>query len=424
MKKTIIIILMAILVLTISACTSDDVTVVADPGDGGTVEGGGKFSSGDEVTVSALPAPGWEFVSWVKNGKAVSEAADYSFVYEESVKLTAQFRQKQYSITATAQGEGSVDYTDNAGHGEQVTVQAEPAPGYRFVHWLQGSEVVSSQREFSFAAQGDSNLTAVFVPEEYALDIEIDGPGEVEEAWQFDPTGVTLKASAPAGYEFFGWLDRETGQEIGTDAELSFAWSGSRKLMARFRKEIVSTDGGSLAAVVGKSTTIGEYTPEDLVTLPDHLSAKNRQVRAKVAEALEEMYIAAQADGVKINVDSGYRSYSTQYNLFYRYASNDGILAAERYSARPGQSEHQLGTAVDFGGTSQDYTSAFFDTEQGQWLYENAHRFGFALSYPKDSEEITGYIYEPWHYRYVGKDLAQEWKDSGLTLIEFLQTKN
>ncbi|NLA46732.1 MAG: M15 family metallopeptidase, partial [Firmicutes bacterium] len=97
--------------------------------------------------------------------------------------------------------------------------------------------------------------------------------------------------------------------------------------------------------------------------------------------------------------------------------------AANRFSARPGQSEHQLGTTVDFGGTSADWTTGFANTKQGKWLLNNAHLYGFALSYPEGKESVTGYIYEPWHFRYIGVAVAKEWKESGLVLCEFLKTK-
>jgi len=360
------------------------------------------------------------------DGDVVAESMDYTFVVEGSTDLMAHFRQVNYGIFAFAKGQGSVKSSkDSAPHGANVTVEAEPSPGYRFTHWEEEGEPVSSEAVYTFMAAGERNLTAVFVPALYSIDLEVQGNGgRVLETWTMDPVKVTLQAIAEEGYEFFGWVDMETKQEIATQAMLSLDWKGNRKIMARFREELIFFEGSNLLAVVGKQTTIGKYAPDDLVELPNHLSRKNRKVRKEVAEALEVMAQAAQAEGVDINVDSGYRSYDTQHGLFYRYAGNDGILAAERYSARPGQSEHQLGTAVDFGGTSKDYTSAFFNTSQGTWLFNNAHKYGFALSYPKDSEEITGYIYEPWHYRYIGVDAALEWKQSGLTLIEFLWTKN
>ena len=128
---------------------------------------------------------------------------------------------------------------------------------------------------------------------------------------------------------------------------------------------------------------------------------------AKALERLEKLYQAAEEDGITLDIRSAYRSYSTQKWLFNDYASRHGEEEANRFSARPGQSEHQLGTAVDFGGTSVDFTAAFGETDRGRWLAENAHKYGFALSYPQNKEHITGYIYEPWHFRYIGVEAAR-----------------
>jgi len=364
------------------------------------------------------------------NSAVVAKSSEYTFSVEGTTNLKAHFRAKEYTITVGVKGQGAASGPDAIpAHGDQVIVKAVPTAGNRFVNWTENGEVVSSEIEYSFTAQGDRSLTANFVPVSYSVDIEVTGQcGQVKENWVYEPTvKVTLTAVVKQGYEFFGWVDLQTGQEVETNTVLAFEWKKPRKLMARFRPELIAVDGSSLTAVVGKQITLGNYVPADLVELPSYLVApgrKPKQVRQEVAAALEGMAKAALADGVTLYVDSAYRSYDTQNNLFYRYAGNEGIFKAERYSARPGQSEHQLGTAVDFGGTSVDYKTTFFNTAQGTWLFNNAHKFGFALSYPRNSEEITGYIYEPWHYRYIGEEPAVEWKESGLTLIEFLTRLN
>lgn len=181
-------------------------------------------------------------------------------------------------------------------------------------------------------------------------------------------------------------------------------------------------NGENLLAVVGKETTLGRYAPDNLVDLPDHMSSPGTMLRAEAKEHLMEMYEAAQEDGVELYADSTYRSYYTQKAIFLRNVERRGsIEEANRSSARPGQSEHQLGTTVDFGGTAHDYSSEFANAEPGQWLRENAHKYGFALSYPENSKEVTGYIFEPWHYRYIGVDNAIEWKESGMILEEWLR---
>ena len=128
---------------------------------------------------------------------------------------------------------------------------------------------------------------------------------------------------------------------------------------------------------------------------------------------LKQMWCAAEADGVILTVTSAYRSYATQKQLFNDYAASHGEAEADTFSARPGQSEHQLGTTLDFNSKG--------GTDGWDWLAENAHNYGFAMSYPEDAREITGFIYEPWHYRYIGVAAAGEWKKSGLVLCQYLE---
>lgn len=180
-------------------------------------------------------------------------------------------------------------------------------------------------------------------------------------------------------------------------------------------------DGDYLMALVTKQTELGKYAPRDIVPLPDEVCHEWKYyLRQEAADHLMQLWEAAREDGIDIKVISAYRSYEVQTKLFEEYAFHHGEEAANRFSARPGQSEHQLGTAVDFGGTSEDKYQSFADTPQGQWLAEHAYKFGFVMSYPPGSEEITGYIYEPWHFRYIGVEAAREWKESGEVLCEFL----
>jgi len=185
----------------------------------------------------------------------------------------------------------------------------------------------------------------------------------------------------------------------------------------------VISDGDYLQALVTKETTLkSDYVPANLKPLPDYLKTSGEMyLRAEALEHLRKMADAAAEDGVTLQVASAYRSYDTQKYIFEDYASRHGEKEANRFSARPGQSEHQLGTTVDFGGTAKDFSAAFAETDQGRWLKENAYRYGFVMSYPEGKEHITGYIYEPWHYRYIGVDEAMRWKESGLTLNEYLE---
>jgi len=127
------------------------------------------------------------------------------------------------------------------------------------------------------------------------------------------------------------------------------------------------------------------------------------------------MFDAAKSEGITLRVKSSYRSYADQRVIYSGYAARDGQAAADRYSARPGHSEHQSGLAFDLN----ELTESFGESAEGVWLRENCHRYGFILRYPRGKEEVTGYMYEPWHVRYVGEDAAAAIHESGLTLEEF-----
>lgn len=133
----------------------------------------------------------------------------------------------------------------------------------------------------------------------------------------------------------------------------------------------------------------------------------------ELCTALDEMRAGT---GYSFAVMSGFRSYEYQKTLFWGYVESDGYDNAITYSAYPGTSEHQTGLAADLGWVDEQYAY----TEEGMWLAKNCHEYGFIIRYPQDKQNITGYIYEPWHVRYLGKSTAKLVHDSGLTLEEFL----
>ena len=147
------------------------------------------------------------------------------------------------------------------------------------------------------------------------------------------------------------------------------------------------------------------YAPSDLVTLRDgsyRVSRAGMTLRSAAEAALEEMASAARADGVTLVVSSAYRSYDYQTGVYSRIVREMGQEAADRESARPGFSQHQTGMVADFGSIDD----SFAETAAGRWMAANASRFGWSLSYPNGYEAVTGYRWESWHYRYVGKTLA------------------
>ena len=149
-----------------------------------------------------------------------------------------------------------------------------------------------------------------------------------------------------------------------------------------------------------------DYEPDDLVELTGGSYRAGRQgimLRKCAEEALEEMAAAAAAQGVTLVASSSYRSYAYQEEVYERNVRELGRQAADRESARPGHSQHQLGLVVDFGSI----TDVFAQSSEGRWLLANASRFGWSISYPDGYEDVTGYRWESWHYRYVGKELAE-----------------
>ena len=140
-------------------------------------------------------------------------------------------------------------------------------------------------------------------------------------------------------------------------------------------------------------------------------------------QALNAMIAEAKKQGFNLVAFSGYRSFEYQTTLYNNYVKRDGQAAADRYSARPGFSEHQTGLAFDIGEVGKEdlwLTEEFGETPAGQWLFDNAAQFGFILRFPENKEHITGYMYESWHYRYVGTEIANKIKEQNITLEEYL----
>lgn len=166
-----------------------------------------------------------------------------------------------------------------------------------------------------------------------------------------------------------------------------------------------------------------DCAPSDLRQIPAQQSTGGAQyLRDEAATALLDMFATAAGEGFALFGASGYRSYQTQIQVFANEVANFGLEQALRQSARPGFSEHQLGTTMDITAASVGYQldAALGDTAEGRWLADHAWEFGFVMSYPAGKEAITGYIYEPWHFRYVGKATARKVRDSQLTLREYL----
>lgn len=178
--------------------------------------------------------------------------------------------------------------------------------------------------------------------------------------------------------------------------------------------------------IVNKQRALpADYIPADLVEpnvlFPYDDKVEKRKLREVPAKALESLFAHAKQDGIELYAVSGYRSYRTQKSLYETYVKTQGEAHAAAFSAVPGKSEHQTGLAMDVSGADSTtrLEQSFADTPEGQWLEKNCAQHGFIIRYPKGKEAITGYAYEPWHLRYVGKEMAEEITSKGMTLEEY-----
>ena len=217
-------------------------------------------------------------------------------------------------------------------------------------------------------------------------------------------------------------------QEARADRYL--AYLGSKKYTPEQILRIVNTDSDlppyeGMAAtdtscgvlmLVNKHNYLDRYEPEELVELGSYGSWGSMQAEAR--DAFAALVDAAALDGRRIWGVSPYRSYDRQKNIFNNYAWSYGRRSADTYSARPGSSEHQTGLAVDVAKRGYSYKT-FNGTKECEWMQEHAHEYGFILRYGKGMDYITGYIYEPWHYRYVGVEAATYIWEHDLTFEEY-----
>lgn len=172
------------------------------------------------------------------------------------------------------------------------------------------------------------------------------------------------------------------------------------------KNNIENDDAVKVLSLYNPEST-GHYVPFHLVALKKNslyqINKNSLSLREDVEKGLQGLAKGALDDGISLTVSSTYRSYEYQDRLFKHWVEVDGLEEAERESARPGTSQHQLGVAIDFGNIDD----SFIETKQGKWLYEHAQEYGWSLSFPKEYEDITGYRWECWHYRFIGKEACR-----------------
>jgi len=185
---------------------------------------------------------------------------------------------------------------------------------------------------------------------------------------------------------------------------------------------VSSSSTSDILILVNKSHGLDKtYVPSDLVDV-DLQGVRDTQLRSEAAAALEKLFEKADEQDITLYCCSGYRSYDTQKELYQENVSLYGQKDADLVSAKPGQSEHQTGLAMDVTAESVnlDLLESFGDTSEGQYIKNNAHKYGFIIRYPSNKTDITGYSYEPWHLRYVGIESATTIFKKGITFEEFL----
>lgn len=192
-------------------------------------------------------------------------------------------------------------------------------------------------------------------------------------------------------------------------------------------KDIINNDTTGIYKLANKENLLPkDYMPNNLVipniSLVAEKSDERNLVNGTMIKDLEAMFYDAQKEGLNLFLSNGFRGYTSQVYLYDEDIQNNEKKDSA-YVAKPGESEHQLGLAVDI--TSRDMAfevnQSFENTKEGAWALENAYKYGFILRYPKTKEDITGYEYEPWHYRYIGnKTISKICHDKDITLEELL----
>ncbi|OAS88572.1 M15 family metallopeptidase [Metabacillus litoralis] len=252
---------------------------------------------------------------------------------------------------------------------------------------------------------------------------------------------VTLSAcmnfSLPEGISFRGEYEGQDNKQSGqkNDIEQNEEQIDKDFLLDSQYFNVVKEANGNkmienpanILAMVNKEYSLPEsYKPANLVVPNVEFSfgdadVPQRYLREEAARALEELFVLAKQVGIELIAVSGFRSYSRQQEIFNVEKETKGEEKALQAVALPGKSEHQTGLAMDVTSRSVGIKEEFGETKEGKWVKENAHIAGFIIRYPKGKESITGYQYEPWHLRYVGKEQASVIYENELTLEEYFQ---
>jgi D-alanyl-D-alanine carboxypeptidase len=234
-----------------------------------------------------------------------------------------------------------------------------------------------------------------------------------------------ILAAAVAAIVF--WRHTSTSETADTDQAGTGQTAESKSAsQPTFNKKLYSVnDPTSIWVVVNKGRVLPASYAPDLVSVSVGTyyspASDDSHLRPDTSAALSELIIGAGQAGFRLRLYSGYRSYSNQTATYAGFVRSDGVAKADTYSARPGHSEHQTGLAADLAATNGkcNVQACFGELPEGKWLAANAYKYGFIIRYQKGQDSLTGYQYEPWHVRFVGKDLAAQIQQTGQTLEQF-----
>lgn len=350
--------------------------------------------------------PGYIFSGWMyEDGTA---AADGDILPFGDRTLTAGWEYEDYTLTFDpAGGEEIAPVTYHIG--DQFTLPDAKRGGYHLTGWFAGDG--TEYKEGDYLPLGGLSLKASWERSTFRVSFESNGGSHVNSLTigEGNPFRYPM-APWKDGYKFVAWLD-ENGNKVpdGTVIKSSMTVYAQWEV----RKQEYTSNGYAIEYRDGVTYIDGTLIANKTYPLPNTYAPGG--LTSDCNAAFNRMKEAAAKDGISLWIVSGYRSYSTQDTIYWRYVRNDGMAEADTYSARPGHSEHQTGLAMDINSLK----SSFADTAEGKWLAAHCHEYGFIIRYPKGKQAITGYIYEPWHVRYLGVDLATQVYESGLTLEEY-----
>lgn len=255
---------------------------------------------------------------------------------------------------------------------------------------------------------------------------------EYVNAIETDISDINLKVGDSIKINAIALPDNANNKELefksGDESIVSVDNEGNVKALNQGESKIIITakDDGKFSVEIPVKISIVREEKTNGITYVNGIMLVNKThsipstydpgLNDEAYRAFLKLQQGAKEAGYSINIISGYRSYETQTRLYNNYVKVYGQAEADTFSARPGTSEHQTGLAMDVGWIDE----AYGDTPSGKWLAANCYKYGFIIRYPKGKESITGYVYEPWHIRYLGEENAKKVYESGLTLEEYL----